>query len=165
MWWVTARAAAWVFLISGVTAAVFAVRLPPILPPEIPEVVPSVPVGVDYSKPHVDSLVTLVRERNLFRQRRQPSPPALHGDDVLFSDASSATGAASDTRPSIQLQGIVAGSAPSAVILGLPGVEGARVVRPGDVIGSLTIQHIWDDSVRVAGLDTLWILPLRRGGR
>jgi hypothetical protein len=57
--------------------------------------------------------------------------------------------------------GIVWGREPAAVIEGLPGVEGPRVVRRGDNVGALRVRDIVQDRVIVVGLDTTWTLKLR----
>jgi hypothetical protein len=53
------------------------------------------------------------------------------------------------------------GRRPSAVIEGLPGVEGARVVRLGDVIAGLAIKQVGGGRVIVTGMDTTWLLQVR----
>jgi hypothetical protein len=64
-------------------------------------------------------------------------------------------------RPQLTLLGIVNGSEPSAVMEGLPGVEGSRVVRVGDVIAGLRIKQIARTRVVVVGMDTTWVLEVR----
>ena len=57
--------------------------------------------------------------------------------------------------------GVVNGSEPSAVIEGLPGIEGSRVVRVGDVVAGLQIKKIANGRVVIAGMDTTWVLEIR----
>jgi hypothetical protein len=64
-------------------------------------------------------------------------------------------------KPTLALSGIVWGAVPSAVLEGLPGVEGARVVRPGEVVSGLKVKRIGRDAVLVTGLDTAWTLKVR----
>jgi hypothetical protein len=53
------------------------------------------------------------------------------------------------------------GSSPSAVIEGMPGVEGSRVVRVGDVVGGLKVKMVGSKRVVITGLDTTWVLEVR----
>jgi len=64
-------------------------------------------------------------------------------------------------RPTLMLVGVVNGSEPSAVIEGLPGVEGSRVVRVGDVVAGLQVKKIASARVVIAGMDTTWVLEVR----
>jgi hypothetical protein len=59
------------------------------------------------------------------------------------------------------LVGVMEGLDPSAVIEGLPGVDGARVVRVGDVIGPLAVNKVGAGRVVITGLDTTWVLEVR----
>lgn len=67
-------------------------------------------------------------------------------------------------RPRLTLRGIVVGAETAAVLEGLPGVEGTRVVRRGETIGELTVRRIEKERVIVSGMDTSWTLTLPRGG-
>jgi hypothetical protein len=64
-------------------------------------------------------------------------------------------------RPQLILVGIVSGTDASAVVEGLPGVEGSRVVRVGDVVAGLQIKQIGTNRVVIAGMDTTWVLEVR----
>jgi len=64
-------------------------------------------------------------------------------------------------KPTLILDGVVNGVDPSAVIEGLPGVEGSRVVRVGDVVAGLQVKRITDSRVVIAGMDTTWVLEVR----
>jgi hypothetical protein len=64
-------------------------------------------------------------------------------------------------RPTLALVGVVHGPDPSAVVEGLPGVEGSRVVRVGDVVGGLRVKRIGNDRVVMVGIDTTWVLEVR----
>jgi hypothetical protein len=68
-------------------------------------------------------------------------------------------------KPVLVLVGIVAGQEPTAVIEGFPGVEGARVVRVGDVIAGLRVKHMSPSVVRITGMDTVWTLTVREPWR
>lgn len=64
-------------------------------------------------------------------------------------------------RPTLLLVGVVDGPNPSAVIEGLPGVEGSRVVRVGDVVGGFSIKKVLHGQVVISGMDTTWVLEVR----
>jgi hypothetical protein len=49
----------------------------------------------------------------------------------------------------------------TAIVQGFPGTEGVRVVRVGEVVGGLTVRAITRNEVRIAGMDTTWILRVR----
>ena len=61
------------------------------------------------------------------------------------------------------LVGIVwdGGADPAAVIEGLPGIEGSRVVRVGEEYGGVRVRRVERALVVLAGLDTVWTLTVR----
>ncbi len=64
-------------------------------------------------------------------------------------------------RPTLALVGMVHGADPAAVVEGLPGVEGSRVVRVGDFVGGLRVKQIAKNRVTIVGMDTTWVLQVR----
>jgi hypothetical protein len=68
-------------------------------------------------------------------------------------------------KPALALLGLIAGAEPTAVIEGLPGVEGSRVVRVGDVVSGVRVVRIGVDHVRLVGMDTVWVLKVREPWR
>ena len=64
--------------------------------------------------------------------------------------------------PALELTGIVWARVPAAVLEGLPGSMGARVVLAGEQYGGLMVHNITRDTVWVAGADTTWALTLQR---
>lgn len=99
----------------------------------------------------------LIVSRDPFRIGRRPALPAY--DPLRVADQLAAP--PSPPRPALVLVGVLHGNPPSAVIEGLPGVEGARVVRPGDVIAGLAIKQLGGGRVTIAGMDTTWVLQVR----
>jgi hypothetical protein len=75
--------------------------------------------------------------------------------------SASAPPAPSAPKPVLVLSGIVWGPEPTAVLEGIPGVEGARVVRRLDRVGALAVRSIQRDRVIVTGLDTTWTLQVK----
>lgn len=68
-------------------------------------------------------------------------------------------------KPALALAGVV-GPPWEAMLDGVPGRQGAVVVRPGDTLsnpmGELRIRRITRDTLIVQGMDTTWKLTLRR---
>jgi hypothetical protein len=102
-----------------------------------------------------DSLAALLVTRDPFRLSRQPAA-------VAYDPLRLAQQAASPPKPPLVLVGLVVGNSPAAIIDGLPGVDGARVVRAGEIVGPLRVRRIERDRVVVTGMDTVWTLMLRR---
>jgi hypothetical protein len=59
------------------------------------------------------------------------------------------------------LTGIVWEREPAAVIEGLPGSNGPRVVRARETVGPLRVRRIEREQVLITGLDTMWTLRVR----
>lgn len=100
-----------------------------------------------------DSLAPLV-SRNPFRVSRGPA-------DTPYDPIQPAPAEEPPLRPAFTVSGILWGPAPLAFLDGLPGTDGARIVRPGDAIGVLRIVRIARLSVTVRGPDTTWTVPIR----
>lgn len=105
----------------------------------------------------LDSLTEAIVGQDPFRVARRPASLAY---DPARTDQSPGQ---STPMPVLSLTGIVwsARDEASAVIEGLPGAVGARVVRPGDQIGGLRVRRIDRDRVVIAGLDNVWTLTVR----
>ena len=104
---------------------------------------------------NVESIVRLVVARTPFRATRRPAAVAFD------PNPSTPTDVPATPRPALVLSGIVWSADPTAVIQGLPGLEGSKVVRRGDVIGGIRISRIERERVQVTGLDTSWTLRVR----
>jgi hypothetical protein len=102
-----------------------------------------------------DSLARAAAARDLFRADRRPAPVAY--------DPVRGTAPAPDAppKPVLVLSGIIWGALPQAVIEGLPGVDGPRVMRVGDVVAGLKVRDIESNRVLIAGMDTTWSLTVR----
>ena len=124
--------------------------LPPVLSAMLPR--RSFPPGGS-----LDSLTAFVAATAPFRATRKPSTVAF--DPKPLAQPADSTAAA--PRPTLSLSGVVWGTVPTAVIQGLPGVEGSKVMRKGDVIGGITVSRIDRNRVWLTGVDTSWVLNLR----
>lgn len=107
------------------------------------------------SRPRLGAIAT----RNLFRADRRPSgrPYSDAPPMTAISDA-----APRPPKPAIAVTGLVGGSRPAAVLEGLPGLEGARVVAVGDSAGGVRVIRITGSTIVLRGFDTLWTLGVRR---
>lgn len=113
--------------------------------------------------PTTDSLldaVGVVRELELFRPERA-------GLDSHASQATSGMGASMipsmpTIRPPLVLRGLVGGASLEAIVEGLPGVEGATVLRAGETVAGITLRAVRRDTAILVGKDTTWKLTVRR---
>lgn len=131
----------------------------PLTRPELPPA-ERAPAGAETSAIRVsgESLSNVIVARDAFRIGRRPASVAY--DPITTGQPI----APPPPKPVLVLDGIVAGAEPSAVVEGLPGVDGPRVVRVGDVFVGLTIKRIDGTDVRIVGMDTVWVLTVRRVG-
>lgn len=106
-------------------------------------------------RPITSDSIAAVVARDPFRVGRLPAITAY--DPVRLAQPV----APPPPRPVLTLVGIVHGPDASAVIEGLPGIEGSRVVRVGDVVAGLRIKRIANNRVTIAGMDTTWVLEVR----
>lgn len=122
----------------------------------------SEPASVSGDRPvATDSLSAATVERDPFRLTRRPA--GVTYDPLRLAEQM----APLPPKPALQLVGIVweGGRNPTALVEGLPGVEGLRVTRVGDVVGGLRVRSITVDAVRIVGMDTAWVLKVREPWR
>ncbi len=108
-----------------------------------------------------DSVAAAVVARDPFRVTRRPAPVAY--DPVRLAQPAPPP----PPKPTLALVGIVwdGGRDPCALVEGLPGVEGPRTVRRGEVVAGLRVNAIRPDRVVITGLDTTWTLKVREPWR
>jgi len=116
-------------------------------------------IAVPSVRANRDSLAAFTASRNPFRaDRRSASMP--------FDPAAGIPGAVAapsrPARPTPVLAGILLGDIPSALIDGIPGSEGTRLLRAGENAGPYRVRSIGNDMVVLQGPDTTWTLRLRR---
>jgi hypothetical protein len=114
-----------------------------------------VPSGRAMTGSKLDSLVRLVVQRTPFRASRRPAPVAFDPNPPAAPTVQTGP------KPLLTLSGIVWGADPTAVIQGVPGIEGSKVVRRGDVVGGIRVSRIEREHVWLTGLDTAWTLAVR----
>ena len=118
-------------------------------------------VAVPPVEAHPDSLAAALVARDPFRVTRRPSN-VVYGPLRLGQPATPVA-----PKPALVLVGIVwdSGRDPTALVEGLPGVEGPRPVRSGETIAGLRVKAIKPDRVVITGLDTTWTLTVREPWR
>lgn len=99
--------------------------------------------------------VSAIASRDPFRIGRRPALPVY--DPLRLAELQ----AAPPPRPTLVLVGVMDAASPSAVIEGFPGVDGARVVRVGDLISGLAVKKMGSGRVVITGMDTTWVLQVR----
>jgi len=107
-----------------------------------------------------DSLARLLVAAGPFRRARRPAPQSYRLDAV----APAALAGPALLRPILRLTGVVLGSRPVAVIEGIPGASGGRVLAVGDTLGGLRLQRILARSATLVGFDTTWTLTISGDG-
>ena len=153
---VVGRVTAWALAVSGAGAVLTASLAPTLARPEIVSSRPSTPSHA-FARPYpVDSLIRIATSRDLFRSARRA--PSIAYDPQR---AAAPVEAPQPPKPVLSLMGLVGGAEATAVIEGFPGVEGARVVRVGDLVAGIKVQVIARDHVRLVGMDTVWVLRVR----
>ncbi len=146
---------AWVLLALGAGALVRAATTR-LAPSELSSTNLHQPPPPPQSAYPVESLSQVVVVRDPFRITRRPA-------DVAYDPLRAASPATSDAgpKPTLVLSGIVWGAVPEAVLEGLPGYEGSRLVRVRDLVAGLLVKQIQRDRVVIAGMDTVWTLRVR----
>jgi hypothetical protein len=147
----------WGLPVSGAAEAIVAmtVSLTGMAPARAPSPAGVSQVSVRYP---AESLGRRTIERDPFRTARSPADLAY---DPLRSAPAVAVVAA-PPKPALVLTGIVWGTSAEAVLEGLPGVNGARVLRAGDIVSGLVVKRIEHERVTVVGMDTVWVLTVRQ---
>lgn len=153
---VVRRLTPWSVASSGVGAVLWAaVALPVTVPGMGPPRVSTAPHAFALPYP-VDSLARLAVSRDVFRSARR-APSVAYDPQRTAAPVE----ASQPPKPVLALLGLVVGAEATAVIEGFPGVEGARVVRVGDVVSGIRVQGIARNQVRLVGMDTVWVLQVR----
>lgn len=154
-----ARLGSWLLVLLGAGALVRAFTAPLVPAPGAPaSLAPAQDTASARDVRHPGAETAVVAERDLFRRSRRPgSKGGMPPDGAGIPQPANAS-----PKPALRLLGLVAGARPTAVIEGLPRTSGPRVVGPGEVFAGLTIRRISAAGVEVAGLDTTWLLTLRR---
>lgn len=103
----------------------------------------------------IPDAVTRIVERNIFQPRGTAAT-------VSIGEVTSVATTPAPPRPILSLLGIVGGPPWSAIVAGVPGRDGAVVMRLADTLSGLRIATIRRDTVVVRSRDTTWTLSLPR---
>ena len=104
-----------------------------------------------------ESVAAAAVAHDLFRADRRAAAVAYSPT----APARPATAAAGPVRPALSLTGLVWGAVPEAVVAGVPGTDGPRVLRVGDAVGGLRLVRLTPHTAVIVGPDTLWTLTVR----
>jgi hypothetical protein len=105
-----------------------------------------------------DSLVSEAARRPMFRADRRRAKVAFDPSSVAtVTEASSPP----VPRPQLSLSGIIWGTEPAAIVEGVPGADGSRVLRRGQEASGIRVVRIERERVILAGADTTWTLQVR----
>jgi hypothetical protein len=127
----------------------------PLAPVVVPEAIAADRPVATTAGPVPDSLVQRFVARDPFRLTRRPA-------DVSYDPLRLAEQLAPPApKPALVLVGLVAGTNPTGVIQGLPGIDGPRVLRVGDQVAGIKLRRIARDTVWLVGMDTTWVLTIR----
>ena len=130
--------------------------LRPLAPIGAPDAFAAAATSPDFgAAPLLDSLAPQLVARDPFRLTRRPAAVAYDPLRLAEQQAPPAP------RPALVLVGLVTGMDPTAVIQGLPGVDGPRVLRVGDQVAGIKVRKIVRDAVWVVGMDSTWVLTIK----
>lgn len=104
----------------------------------------------------LEQAVSDVAERNLFR------PDRSMADEQSRTPVVGAMAVPMASRPRLVLRGVLGGPPWDALIDGIPGRDGAVVLRVGQTVAGVTIRAIRRDTVFARAFDTTWALTLGR---
>jgi hypothetical protein len=149
--------------VLAVCLAVGAVhRARPIVPVEVRVPVP--PAAARSPAPMrpiaTSTAVAAIVEGNPFRLSRRPA--LIRVGQPIVAGLPTAVAPPPKVRPAMSVRAITGGPPWSALVEGLPQMNGATIVREGWQQGELTITSISRDTVVVAGRDTVWKLTMKR---
>jgi hypothetical protein len=133
----------------------------PIARLEVPPRVSMVPSTSAAEPTQPESLGASLAGKDPFRVSRRPAT-------VVYDPARFAQPVATrPPTPALALVGIAWDTRrkPTALVEGIPGVDGARPVEQGDTVGGLRVRKILRDRVVITGFDTTWTLSVREPWR
>jgi hypothetical protein len=138
---------------------VFVLRSPLAEPIAEPTVVAGTSGGTTSYRAPPESLAALVTSRNPFRLTRRP---ALVSFDPERAEGAQPLPPATTAAPAtLVLVGTVIGAEAAALLEGVPGAEGTRILRVGERVGVFIVRAIHRDRIEIAGPDSTWTLRVR----
>jgi hypothetical protein len=154
--------ALWVAAIAAATGGTVSLRVSTAraLAASRPGVLPAVAAAPP--RPSTDSMesaVETIADHNLFRPERASAEEPAQGPAPVQMGMPMP---APSTKPRLVLRGVIGGPALEAIIEGIPGHDGAVVLRAGQSVGGITLRSVRKDTAYARGFDTTWALPLAR---
>ena len=115
------------------------------------------PAGVEslITPQPLDPLVSAAQKVAPFRPDGRPSR-------VMYDPARTVVPEYAPPKPALVVSGVVDGAAPLVVLEGIPGRDGPVLLGVGDTLAGLKIRRIKGGSVTITGMDTTWVLTIRR---
>jgi hypothetical protein len=118
---------------------------------------PPAPVEED----SLESLAATITDGNVFRLARRPTAAAFAVRDGRQTVSATPTPPA-PPKAALILKAIIGGPPWQGVLEGVPGRDGATVVRSGDKIDRFTVRSISRDTVLIQSPDSTYRLTLKR---
>lgn len=154
-----AGALVWVAFACGAGALLWSAAAPLGPAPVAAAADPVAEPGAQAIEPEpAESVAGAVVAADLFRADRRPAAVAYQATTAV---AAAAGPAPTPPQPSLALTGLVWGVVPEAIVTGLPGTDGPRVLRVGDLVAGLRLVRLTPTTAVIVGADTLWTLTLR----
>jgi len=121
---------------------------------------------------HADTLARVARlaqwramvAQDPFRRARTPADRAYDAQ-ALEAAKQAAAAPPPAPRPVLSLSGILFGPRPAAILEGVPGADGARLLHVGDTAVGLRVRAITRTHTIITGFDTTWTLTIREPWR
>jgi hypothetical protein len=110
------------------------------------------------SSDSLESAVGDIADHNLFR----PERTSAEEREMQLAAAATMAMPSPSTKPRLVLRGVLGGPPWDAVVEGIPGRDGAVVVRAGESVSGITIRSVRRDTAYARGFDTTWALTLGR---
>lgn len=147
--------------LAGLACGVRLVASPLVDVARVPATGPAMVATASLRPVNQDSAGDAVAKHDPFRIARRPSPVTY--DPVRLAQSLTPP----VPKPSLSLVGVVwdNGNDPTALVEGLPGVDGPRPLRRGDSVAGLRVKMIRADGVVITGLDTTWTLTVKEPWR
>jgi hypothetical protein len=139
--------------LTGGTAAVVASRVP--FAPASAGGAPTSAAEPTLAGDVLDGLDSIVIQRDAFRADRRPAPASY--------DPSGQAPPPMEPRPSLSVAGVVLGRTRAALLRGLPGVDGVRVLAEGESLAGVAVLRVADSAVVVTWRADTLSLPLTGG--
>ncbi len=107
----------------------------------------------------VSNVAVRIVARDPFRLQRVPAEVVYRPD---MEGVPATPAAPTPPKPMLTLGGITGGPPWEALLDGIPGADHTQLAHAGSTFGDLRVRRVTRDTVVVAGMDTVWILTLRK---